>query len=242
MTVPQQRGGVKSFSWDEYILDDLETSFSSERLGTYLKAAGGDRTEALHLYTWNTAISAAFYGPLQGLEVALRNAMHRQLTQCYGATWYDNPATGLDTPCLDRLADVKTEVARTRYEPRPGQIVAALSFGFWISLLRSGGRIAPTGRKADYETTLWRPALRQAFPHRGSLTRKQAHRPLDDLRKLRNRIAHHEPIFARNLLEDHQRILDVTEWISPSTRSWIEDHSRVTNLLGASNYGTDVDF
>ena len=90
--------------------------------------------------------------------------------------------------------------------------------------------------------TLWRPAVRRAFPHRSPLTRKQAHRPLNDLRKLRNRIAHHEPIFVRNLLEDHQRILDVTGWISPGARSWMEGHSRVAELLDASNYGTDVHF
>ena len=242
MNVPQRGGGVKAFSWDENILDDLEASFSSERLSTYLKATGGDRAKAFHLYTWNTAISAAFYGPLQALEVALRNAMHSQLAQCYGAAWYDNPATGLDTVCLDRLADAKTEAARAGKAPGPPRIVAALSFGFWISLLGSGGRIGPTGRKADYERTLWRPALRRGFPHYSPLTRKQAHRPLNDLRKLRNRIAHHEPIFARNLIEDHERILDVTGWISPGTRSWIGGYSRVAVLLDASNYGTDVKF
>ena len=90
--------------------------------------------------------------------------------------------------------------------------------------------------------TLWRPALRRAFPHRSPLTRKQAHRPLNGLRKLRNRIAHHEPILARDLLGDHQRILDVTGWISPGVRTWIEGHSRVAALLAASNYATDVRF
>ena len=89
MNVPQQGGEVNSFPWDEDLLDELQASFSSERLGTYVKAARGDRAKALHLYTWNTAISAAFYGPLQGLEVALRNAMHRRLTECYGSAWYD---------------------------------------------------------------------------------------------------------------------------------------------------------
>ena len=40
------------------------------------------------------ASSAAFYGPLQGLEIALRNAIHQQLTRCYSAAWHDNPAVG----------------------------------------------------------------------------------------------------------------------------------------------------
>ena len=75
--------------------------------------------------------------------------------------------------------------------------------------------------------TLWRPALRRAFPHRMPLTRKQAHRPLNAPRQLRNRIAHHEPIFARPLLEDHQRILEVAGWISPAAQSWIKHHSCV---------------
>lgn len=59
----------------------------------------------------------------------------------------------------------------------------------------SGGRLE-SGRKANYEMTLWRPALRQVFAHCATLTRRQAHEPLNDLRILRNRIAHHAPIFA----------------------------------------------
>ena len=112
--------------------------------------------------------------------------------------------------------------------------MAALSFGFWVSLLGSGGRMDPDGRRANYEMTLWRPALRRAFPHRTPLTRKQAHRPLNALRKLRNRIAHHEPIFARPLLEDHQRILEVTGWISPGVQAWVKHHSRVPIVLDAN--------
>ena len=97
--------------------------------------------------------------------------------------------------------------------------------------LRSGGRIERAGPKADYECTLWRPALRAAFPRRAPLTRRQAHEPLDALRVLRNRIAHHEPVFARPVREDYDRFLEVTGWISPDVRAWIERHKRVPKLL-----------
>ena len=70
--------------------------------------------------------------------------------------------------------------------------------------------------------TLWRPALRGAFAHRATLTRKEAHRPLNNLRTLRNRIAHHEPVFARDLARDHERIVEVLGWMTPGTRRWIE--------------------
>ena len=126
--------------------------------------------------------------------------------------------------------------------------MAKLSFGFWVSLTGPGGRLASEDG-ANYQMTLWRPALRQAFPYREKLTRKQAHGPLNDLRTLRNRIAHHEPIFSRDLAKDHERILDVIGWMSPETAVWIECHSGVFDLLalpsGAEEIkfsGTDISF
>ena len=237
----ERRAGVNTFSYTEDVLEEIEASLSRERAGTYLEATGGDRKRAIRLYTWNTAVSAAFYGPLQGLEVTLRNAMHRQLAERYGPAWYDNPGTGLDKGALERVDGVRSELRRDDREHDTARVVAALSFGFWVSLVGSGGRLE-TGGKANYEMTLWRPALRGAFPYRTKLTRKQAHRPLNDLRMLRNRIAHHEPIFARDLNGDHGCILDVVGWISPAVRNWIAHHSRVPVLLKVPMEAGDFHF
>jgi hypothetical protein len=176
----ERRPDVKDFSYTDDLLDELEASLSRERLGTYLDAAGGDREGAIRLHAWNTAVSAAFYGPLQGLEVTLRNAMHSGLADRYGDAWYDNRAAGLDRGAMERIASARTKLARDRHGDDPPRIVAALSFGFWVSLLGPGGRIG-AGRKANYEMTLWRPALRGAFAQRETLTRKEAHRPLNAL-------------------------------------------------------------
>lgn len=62
------------------------------------------------------------------------------------------------------------------------------------------------------------------------------------LRMLRNRIAHHEPIFGQRLRANHQRILQVTGWISPVTRVWIEHHSRIPTLLKVPSNESDVRF
>ena len=104
---------VKAFDLNEEILNELETSLSPDRLGTYLRAANGDRAKAVRLYTWNTAVSAAFYGPLQALEVALRNAMNRSLESAYGSSWYDNALTGLDRGCLNRIENTRQELANS---------------------------------------------------------------------------------------------------------------------------------
>lgn len=213
--IPRGRGGsgaygsnmvdsealVKGFFHTRISLHEIEESLSRERLDTYRVA--GDREKAIRLHLWNTGVSGAFYGPLQALEITLRNAMHGQLVVRYGPACYDN--AGLDKGALERLATARSKPVRSGDGSDPS--VAALSFGFWVSLLGPGGRL-PSGRKANYEMTLWRTALRQAFSHREKLTRKQAHSRLNDLRILRNKIAHHEPIFSRDLAKDHECILD----------------------------------
>ncbi len=224
---------VKSaFSYSDAVIDALETSLSPERMETYAKRSGNDREKAVRLYTWNTAISAAFYGPLQGLEVALRNALHRELAEKYGTNWYDNPAAGLDDGTLKRLSRARSELRRGRYADDPSHMVAALSFGFWVALLGAGGR-TPDGGKANYEMTIWRSGVFRSFPH-VRLSRKAVHEPLDYLRTFRNRIAHHEPIFDRHLAADYDSLLRVVGWINPKTRDWIEHHSRVPTLLAQS--------
>lgn len=233
---------VKPFPLDDTVIRALATSLSPERMATYVAAAGGDQEKALRLYTWNTAASAAFYGPLQGLEVALRNAMHRELAATYGVDWYDDPRCGLDAGTLSRIAGAKDELRREGYVVDPPHVVAALSFGFWVALLGRGGHPpGGAGPKRNYEMTLWRPSLFRAFPN-AKLGRSQVHSPLNYLRTLRNRIAHHEPIFSRHLEADYQSILSVTSWICPSTRDWIAHHSRVDDILSRPQDGDDLRF
>ena len=233
---------VNTFSYTREVLEELERSLSPERMGTYLVATHGNKEKAAQLYTWNTAISAAFYSLLQGLEVTLRNAIHVQLAGKYGLAWYDNRAAGLDKGALERIGTAKAHLKGKVYATEAPRIVASLSFGFWVAMLGSGGRIDDSGGKANYEMTLWRPALRKAFPHYKPLIRKQVHAPLSDLRTLRNRIAHHEPIFARQLRNDHERILEVTGWISPQTKAWMNHHSRVPGLLALPWDALDMRF
>ena len=225
---------VKAFPFNDVVLDALVASLSPERIATYVAATGGNRERAMRLYTWNTAVSAAFYGPLQGLEVALRNAMHRELGAAYGTDWYDNTACGFDAGTLRRIEAAKDDLRRDGYPTDPPHLVAALPFGFWVALLGRGGRAGGLGAaKRNYEMTLWRPCLHKAFPH-AKISRVQAHHPLDYLRTFRNRIAHHEPIFTRHLAADYQSILTVTGWISQEAQAWIDHHSRVEELLKIS--------
>ena len=167
--------------------------------------------------------------------------IHRQLSERYESAWYGNLAAGLDRGAQGRIRQAISELARDGSTNDIPRLIATLSFGFWVSLLGSGGRLE-SGRKANYEMTLWRPALRQVFAHRTTLTRRQAHGPLNELRLLRNRIAHHEPIFARNLTADHARILEVMGWISPGIQTWTAHHSRLPALLELARDAGEIQF
>lgn len=217
----------------ERFLPSLEEAISSERFATYLAHVDGDREQALRLYEWNIAASAAFYFPLQALEVCLRNACHRRLQATYGVKWYQTEKLKLDWQAQDRIRKVLSNSNDPSRPKEPPDVVAALSFGFWVSLFGPGGHTQPYGRgpRANYEMTLWRPALRGMFKGAQSLRRKDLHRSLNYLRNFRNRVAHHEPIFKRHLEKDYDSIIRIVGWIYPEQCLWIEQHSRVRQIL-----------
>lgn len=70
--------------------DALAHLLSAERLATYLHAGGYNHEKAVNLYMHNLNQSCILYGKLHWLEVGLRNAMNRQLSQKYGLDWFNN--------------------------------------------------------------------------------------------------------------------------------------------------------
>ena len=90
-------GAVQSFLYTDQQLGALEETLSAERLQPYRAMAEGDPIRALKLYERNTGLSESFYSVLQGLEVALRNSVHRTLTAELGRPdWYDSGFLNLE--------------------------------------------------------------------------------------------------------------------------------------------------
>jgi hypothetical protein len=141
---------------DEQVHRVLRQDLSPERLGPYEVFCGGDTVSAFRLYSWNIEVSAAFLGLLNCLEVVHRNAMHRELTKLFGrADWWRAPRVDLHPPAMRMIEEAERELSRDGKVLLPVRMVAALRFGFWVSLLGKGN---------DYEMRLWRPALHRAFP------------------------------------------------------------------------------
>jgi hypothetical protein len=236
----------------------LERALSRARLSTYLRASKGGLQDALDLYVWNVAIGAAFYGPINALEVVLRNALHERLQQLFSPQWhvdprfialatrisrgqFRNPSTKRQPDLLSEINSVVDRVSRSlrrrathpqpnqnaapRITPTSDDVVAGLSFGFWVTIL-----------DPVFEPDLWAPGLQKAFPHFATITGQTLTRPpvarrLNEIRDFRNRIMHHEPIIARPLENDYLKIRETCSWILPDVSDWIEHHSRISALL-----------
>lgn len=211
------------YAYCDHSLEPLRRSVSSARLRRYLAFAKGDTAQALRLYMWNTALSEALYGPLQGLEITLRNKIHQCLYEVFGAYWYDAPGLGLRHAQQQHIDRAKQALDFQGKPLEPDRVVAELSFGFWVGLF---------GPK--YETQLWRPHLRKLFVNSPApFLRKQAHAALDEIRLLRNRVAHHEPVLHRGTSEEHRLILDSIGWLCATTAEWVAHHSRFDTIYAS---------
>jgi hypothetical protein len=211
------------FVYDIHIITALRSSVSAERLQRYEAIAGGDLAQALRLYTWNTALSEALYGPIQGLEITLRNKMQECFAAQFGPHWYDTAAMRLQHIQQDQVIRAKQSLQQQGKPLDPPRVVAELSFGFWAGLL---------GR--HYENHLWRPLLRHLFGNVSTpFLRKNAHKVLDDVRLLRNRIAHHEPILHRPLQQEYGLVITAMQWLCSATAAWVLHHSRFNEVFAA---------
>jgi hypothetical protein len=195
------------FAYTDEQLNTLEGALSAERLKPYVILAQNDKRLAIKLYEWNTALSESFYGLLQGLEVSLRNAMHLALSaDCGREDWYE--VYPLSESHKDMIRKAKARILGDKKILVPGKVVSELTFGFWVVLT-----------SPPYAQPIWDKALHKAFVRR--LGRKALHKRLEKIRKLRNRVAHHESILDRNLKDDFSLIVETVHWICPVTADWL---------------------
>jgi len=208
------------------------TSLSVARLGTYEAATGasGDSDpSALALYAWNAQVSAAFLAPLHICEVVIRNAAAEALESIYGPRWPWEQTFVLSLPDNHgvRYSPRRDLTGVAARQPSTGKVIPELKFVFWQQLF--------THR---HDVRMWDSHLLRVFPGHphGSTTvhlRNRIFQDLDKLRNLRNRIAHHEPIFARNLCADFERIVELVSLRSALMASWMVANQDASPLLAS---------
>lgn len=206
---------------NKYFFDKV---FSDKRMKRYFDAHTDERRAILH-YQCNIELAEAFYSCMTVYEVALRNAINRELIQWAGREdWYSKFPTTTGLVNLNRyITQANKQISNRRELSSPSKIVAELTLGFWVTLLNS-----------EYEKLLWKD-LRRAFPYmpKNIRQRKNISAPLNKFRQFRNRVFHNESI-CWNLdviMEIHAEMVKVLGWINKDLPAWIEPFDRVQTVV-----------
>lgn len=215
----------------------VKGSLSHARMGTYEAVRDTTGTpitprQAIHLYAWNAQVSAAFLAPLHVCEVVIRNAVSEALEAIYGQHWPWSAGFEQSLPAhqggYSQINDLKE--ARRRQQTT-GKVIPELKFVFWQKMFTS-----------RYDVRLWQPYMTSIFPslpqgpnnlNTLKLYRKKIYEELEHIRALRNRIAHHEPIFSRSLAEDFRRVSELITLRCPLTADWMTQNQQAEQLIQA---------
>ena len=206
---------------------EIHAALSGPRISTYLTASRGNLQKALELYGWNARISAALMLPAHFAEIAVRNAVDEVLSELYGELWPWSRTLEMSLPSprgpmfnqRRHLLDVRAKHGTT------GKVIADMKFVFWAGMFT-----------ARHDGRLWVPHIHSLFPgvhanEAAATARARIATDLNTIRVLRNRIAHHEPVFTRDLAKDLSRMLVLVDLRSTPTAVWTRAMEDATALL-----------
>lgn len=142
---------------DAQFAHSLRQVLSEDRLEAYRPVNGSD-LDMLTNYFWNIHLGESLMPCLHAVELALRNSVHNEFSEQYGnEMWFYIPGV-LDSGGIEKLSDALQKVAQ-KPPLTAGKLVAAFTFGFWVSLFAS-----------RHEELYWRPnnfaRLQGVFPPR----------------------------------------------------------------------------
>ena len=219
------------FEYSPATIAALKRSLTADRLKSYrpLCVCPVDDRAVLGLYVWNTDVCSAFYAPLQMVEMAFRNAIHRQMSAVYGRDdWYSDWKFKKTAPSLvGSLVESAARLTRNARLVSPANMVASMHFGFWTQLIGPD----PDG---NYTRSFWNAGLYRVFscyPGAARDAQRRIRREILILKDFRNRVAHHEPIHNKKPEQQYERTLSVAGWLDNALPGWIDAHSACRGLF-----------
>lgn len=219
---------------------EFENIISAQRMRKYLVACGGDTKKAMTLYRYNLELSKEMFTVISCFEVALRNRINNVLVNHLGNEWLK------DSILRGGIFNVDTRVANTKKIIEKAyngllkdgkyshhKLLAEMEFGIW-KYMYAAPQYALTGN-----------VLLDVFPNKPKTTvniqfdNSYVFRELDYINKLRNRIAHHEPIcFNKNQNLDltyvknrHSRMIWLLQWMNIDSASLLYGLDHIDKII-----------
>lgn len=157
-------------------------------------------------------------------EVAIRNAVSNALSKVYAPNW-PNVSGFIHSLNFEMKGMLNHAKSSAGPGASTGKIIAEMKFAFWEKMFTAG-----------HDVRIWQPHLLTEFPNATGFpnyadARKDIHDRLAIIRKLRNRIAHHEPIFSENLDSQLENIINLIGYKCPATSAWTRSSQHVSSLL-----------
>lgn len=218
----------------------IQSLLSAERLATFQAlTASGTPEDAIELHQTTMSLGVAVMAVTGLAEISLRNAVCHVMNENFGGNHWLRRAppntfkwasleissikkatkqaqraayskmTGTQKNALDAQAypngvpgnETHTAIAKKRQSTiavPDSQVIAQLTIYFWKRMFSE-----------NYERTLWKPALKTVFPNK-TLNRSDVADHLEVIYEMRNRLAHHEPVYGARL----DRILESIDFIT----------------------------
>ncbi len=174
---------------------DFEKIMSPLRMSRYKQACGNNTKKAQTLYRYNLKLSQEMFTIISCFEVALRNKIDQHFIITIGNDWLrigaSNGGFFDNRHCYLTATNINDGIDHLGAHYSHNKLVAELGFGFWRYMF------APNQYRATGRTLL------QILPNKPRSTRTIHYNntfvfnELASLNKIRNRIAHHEPICFR---------------------------------------------
>ena len=198
---------------------DFEKALSKPRIGRFLVSANQDKEKALRLYRQNIELSKTLFGLLSIFEVTIRNYIDKHYREKFSDSEWLKKQCGqggiFSHPSFIRYGfeprtKILTTIAKLGTKYSHDRLVAELSFGFWNYMF------------APIQFLVGGQSLHKIYENRPKGTnQKQIFNELDEIRSLRNRIAHHEPLIfnpidqvsTEKTEKTYEIILKHTEWL-----------------------------
>lgn len=212
---------------DQITFDILNSIFSKARIAPYLKD-GDHAKHVLNKYHANIALSEAMIPTLHYLEVCFRNRVDQVISKHYTSNWLTNipPQLMVTDQDVIKINKLVLKIRReNKKEPTHNDIVAQMTFGFWCSFFH---------RK--YDPALWhrKDSLKIMFPNLPRANRKRIYAEVRLLiiKEVRNRIAHHEPIWNHkySIIAAHTMCHELIQAMSKDAIEMLKDIDRLPSV------------
>lgn len=250
---------------------DIEDFISAERLQTYFNHTDLEK-KAVALHNHTLQLGTSLMSMIALLELSLRNITNQRLIDDFGdADWLLPGHSAFPLKPFERNAISKAyshaqkaaysklsyqqktdldaqafpagkpaniahkNVAKKRqalFQPTHGQVISQTTLSFWKRLYAG-----------EYSSTLWKPSLKKVFPNK-DIDRRDISVALETIYAIRNRVAHHEPVFGQRLEDCMKAIVFIRESIGArkgETETSFKAFSNVHNLRLQMDYASFIE-